>query len=66
MLGDLTGKTALVTGAGSCIDRGIALIPAAQNALVAVTDVDEARASEDARNATGQCIHVDGGVILRD
>ena len=23
-------------------------------------------ASEDARNVTGQCIHVDGGVILRD
>ena len=23
-------------------------------------------ASEDARNITGQCIHVDGGVILRD
>jgi enoyl-[acyl-carrier-protein] reductase (NADH) len=22
--------------------------------------------SEDARNITGQCIHVDGGVILRD
>ena len=23
-------------------------------------------ASEDASNVTGQCIHVDGGVILRD
>ena len=23
-------------------------------------------ASEDSRNVTGQCIHVDGGVILRD
>jgi NAD(P)-dependent dehydrogenase (short-subunit alcohol dehydrogenase family) len=23
-------------------------------------------ASEDARNVTGQCVHVDGGVIIRD
>jgi NAD(P)-dependent dehydrogenase (short-subunit alcohol dehydrogenase family) len=23
-------------------------------------------ASDDARNVTGQCIHVDGGMILRD
>lgn len=38
---DLTGKTAIVTGAASGIGKGICLVLAAQGADVVVTDVDE-------------------------
>ena len=43
---DLSGRVALVTGAGQGMGTGIALALAAQGARVAVNDVDEARAQE--------------------
>ena len=39
MIGDLTGKTALVTGGGQGIGRGIALVMAQQGADVALADI---------------------------
>ncbi|HAL48769.1 MAG TPA: hypothetical protein DCP37_13535, partial [Dehalococcoidia bacterium] len=48
MLGDLRGKTALVTGAGSGIGRGIATVLAEQGASVAITDLNQEWADETA------------------
>ncbi|MDP7532431.1 MAG: SDR family NAD(P)-dependent oxidoreductase [SAR202 cluster bacterium] len=53
MIGDLTGKTALVTGAGSGIGRGIATVLAEQGASVAVTDLNQEWADETAALISG-------------
>jgi NAD(P)-dependent dehydrogenase (short-subunit alcohol dehydrogenase family) len=54
VLADLTGRTALVTGAGCGIGRGIALTLAVQRARVAVTDLDEASAGAVAAAVAGE------------
>ena len=46
---DLSGKTALVTGAGSGIGRGIALALAREGANVALADIEEGTAAAAAR-----------------
>jgi NAD(P)-dependent dehydrogenase (short-subunit alcohol dehydrogenase family) len=49
---DLTGKTALVTGAGSGIGKSISTLFAAQGARVAVVDLQEGAAQETAAAIT--------------
>jgi 3-oxoacyl-[acyl-carrier protein] reductase len=56
VLFDLTGRTALVTGAGQNVGEGIARMLAGQGATVAVNDVREARAQ-----AVADSIVADGG-----
>jgi len=56
---DLSGKTALVTGAGRNIGAGIARLLAQQGAAVAVNDLDEDRTRE-----TGDAIRAAGGTAI--
>ncbi len=56
---DLSGKTALVTGAGSGIGREIAICYAKQGAVVAVADINEA-----GRVAVADEIVADGGTAF--
>ncbi|MGK5684003.1 3-hydroxybutyrate dehydrogenase [Actinoplanes sp. URMC 104] len=56
---DLTGRTAMVTGAGSGIGRACAARLAAAGALVLVVDVDEASAKEVATAIGGRAVTAD-------
>jgi NAD(P)-dependent dehydrogenase (short-subunit alcohol dehydrogenase family) len=58
MLGDLTGKKALVTGAGSGIGTGIATVMAQQGASVAVADLKEEWANKVAGEINGATLAI--------
>lgn len=56
---DLTGKVALVTGAGNGIGRGCALVLAAAGAAVVVTD----RSQESADAVAAEIVAADGKAV---
>ncbi|HWD01739.1 MAG TPA: SDR family NAD(P)-dependent oxidoreductase [Amycolatopsis sp.] len=58
-MGKLDGKTAIVTGAGQGIGRGIALKLAAEGAHVVVADIDETTAKETAAECGGTAVGTD-------
>jgi NAD(P)-dependent dehydrogenase (short-subunit alcohol dehydrogenase family) len=58
---DLTGKTAVITGAGSGIGRGIAVVLAREGAKVVVSDVEEAAAT-----AVAEEIASEGGTAVAE
>ena len=49
MIADLTGSTALITGAGQGIGRGIALVMAEQGADIALADLPSGSAADVAK-----------------
>lgn len=66
MLADLTGKTALVTGAGVGIGEGIARVLARQGARVAVTDIRKEIAEKAAGKFTTETLALELDVTDRD
>ena len=58
---DLTGKTALITGGAAGIGRACALRLASSGASVVVVDINEAQASEAARETGGLAFQCDIG-----
>ena len=56
MLGDLAGKTAFITGGGSGIGRGIALLMAEQGAKVVVNDFGGTVEGEGSSTAPAQLV----------
>ena len=66
MLGDLSGRIAVVTGAGGGLGRAIALALAEHGARVAVTDLHEKRARETARLIPGQSPAIELDVTSTD
>jgi len=58
---EVSGKTLLVTGAGSGIGQGIARAFARAGARVAVADIDLPRAQETAREVVGPAVALDVG-----
>ncbi|HEV7663917.1 MAG TPA: SDR family NAD(P)-dependent oxidoreductase, partial [Chloroflexota bacterium] len=63
MLGRLDGKSAIVTGAGSGIGRGIALRLASEGARVVVADISESNATTVADEIRGAGGEVSVGVV---
>ncbi len=65
----LADRMALITGAGSGIGRGCALLFASEGARIAVADLDEESAADTARQITeggGRAIAIRADVAVAD